>query len=60
MKNEKDYYYKKERGFTWNTSIIFLAVGFLSYNPIVKKDYARIADVENYPDSRIRRSNISK
>lgn len=41
-------------------ALFFLAVGFLSYNPIVKKDYARIADVENYPDSRIRRSNISK
>ncbi len=41
-------------------AIFFLAVGFLSYNPIVKKDYARIADVENYPDSRIRRSHTSK
>jgi len=41
-------------------ALFFLVVGFFSYNPIVKKDYASIADVENYPDSRIRRSNFSK
>jgi len=34
-------------------AIFFLVIGFLSYNPIIKKNYEKIADVENYSDSHL-------
>ncbi len=34
-------------------AIFFLVIGFLSYNPIIKKDYEKIADTENYSDSNL-------
>jgi len=34
-------------------AIFFLVIGFLSYNPIIKKEYEKIADTENYSDSNL-------
>lgn len=32
-------------------AIFFMLVGFFSYNPIIKKEYSRIADIQNYSES---------
>lgn len=32
-------------------AIFFMLVGFFSYNPIIKKAYSRIADIQNYSES---------
>lgn len=32
-------------------AIFFMLVGFFSYNPIIKKEYSRIADVQNYSEA---------
>ena len=32
-------------------AIFFMLVGFFSYNPIIKKEYSRIADVQNYSET---------
>lgn len=32
-------------------AICFMLVGFFSYNPIIKKEYSRIADIQNYSES---------
>lgn len=32
-------------------AIFFMLVGFFSYNPIIKKGYSRIADVQNYSET---------
>ncbi len=48
IENEKITIIKKERSFTRDISTIFFSSWIFSYNPIKKKDYARIADVENY------------
>lgn len=32
-------------------AIFFMLVGFFSYNPIAKKEYSRIADIQNYSET---------
>ena len=32
-------------------AIFFMLVGFFSYNPIIKKEYSRIADIQKYSES---------
>lgn len=32
-------------------AIFFMLVGFFSYNPIIKKEYSRTADIQNYSES---------